>query len=54
MAIIFTVSSITLIPIVYWSIAGLGVAYAVMLERAGFPGPARRTGRRTAVIAAGS
>jgi hypothetical protein len=27
---IVTVSSITVIPVVYWSIAGLGVAYAQM------------------------
>ncbi len=31
--IIFTVSSITVIPIVYWSVAGLGVAYAQMVRR---------------------
>lgn len=30
--IIFTVSSITFIPIVYWSIAGLGVAYTQMVR----------------------
>ncbi len=33
MVIIFTVSSITIIPIMYWSIAGLGVAYAQMARR---------------------
>jgi hypothetical protein len=31
MIIIFTVSSITIVPVVYWSAAGLGVAYARML-----------------------
>lgn len=31
--IIFTVSSITIIPIVYWSLAGLGTAYAEMVRR---------------------
>jgi O-antigen ligase len=31
--IIFTVSSITVIPIVYWSVAGLGVAYAQMIRK---------------------
>jgi O-antigen ligase len=31
--IIFTVSSIALIPIVYWSVAGLGAAYAEMVRR---------------------
>jgi O-antigen ligase len=30
--IIFTVSSITFIPIVYWSVAAMGVAYAQMLK----------------------
>ena len=33
--IIFTVSSITIIPIVYWSVAGLGVAYAQMVRKRG-------------------
>jgi O-antigen ligase len=32
LVIIFTVSSITIIPIVYWSVAGLGVAYAQMVR----------------------
>lgn len=31
--IIFSVSSITIIPIVYWSVAGLGVAYAQMVRK---------------------
>ncbi|PTT97592.1 ligase, partial [Pseudomonas sp. HMWF031] len=30
---IVTVSSITVIPVVYWSVAGLGVAYAQMARR---------------------
>ena len=30
--IIFTVSSITIIPIVYWSVAGLSVAYITMIK----------------------
>lgn len=30
--IIFTVSSISIIPIMYWSVAGLGVAYAQMVR----------------------
>ena len=30
---IFTVSSITIIPLVYWSVAGLGVAYAQMVRK---------------------
>ncbi|MBU0500871.1 MAG: O-antigen ligase family protein [Gammaproteobacteria bacterium] len=30
--IIFTVSSISVIPVIYWSVAGLGVAYARMVE----------------------
>ena len=33
LVIIFTVSSITIIPIVYWSVAGLGVAYAQMIRK---------------------
>lgn len=43
MAIIFTVSSITVIPVVYWSVAGLGVAYARMLALAKAPGKAPET-----------
>lgn len=33
MVIIFTVSSISIIPIVYWSVAGLGVAYIQMRRK---------------------
>lgn len=33
MVTIFTVSSITIIPLVYWSVAGLGVAYAQMMKK---------------------
>jgi O-antigen ligase len=33
LVIIFTVSSITIIPIVYWSVAGLGVAYSRMVQK---------------------
>ncbi|RCL27345.1 ligase [Pseudomonas sp. AFG_SD02_1510_Pfu_092] len=33
LVIIFTVSSISFIPVVYWSIAGLGVAYTQMVRR---------------------
>jgi O-antigen ligase len=32
LVIIFTVSSITIIPVVYWSVAGMGVAYAQMVK----------------------
>ncbi len=32
LVMIFTVSSITIIPVVYWSVAGLGVAYAQMVR----------------------
>lgn len=35
MVMIATVSSITVIPVIYWSVAGLGVAYARMLRKAG-------------------
>jgi hypothetical protein len=31
--IIGTVSSVTIIPIVYWSMAGVGVAYSSMMAR---------------------
>jgi O-antigen ligase len=34
--IIFTVSSITFIPIVYWSVAGMGVAYTQMMRKNNF------------------
>lgn len=42
--IIFTVSSVTLIPVIYWAVAGMGVAYAAMLarERAVQPAPVLR------------
>jgi hypothetical protein len=44
LVIIFTVSSITVIPIVYWSVAGLGLAYLRLAEKrtqpAGPPIPA--------------
>ncbi|MDP1674935.1 MAG: O-antigen ligase family protein [Burkholderiales bacterium] len=33
MVMIATVSSITVIPVIYWSVAGLGVAYARMLRK---------------------
>ncbi len=33
LVIIFTVSNIAIIPIVYWSVAGLGVAYAEMARK---------------------
>jgi len=33
LVIIFTVSSITFIPVVYWTIAGLGVGYSQMVRR---------------------
>jgi len=33
LVIIFTTSSITVIPLVYWSVAGLGVAYAQMVRK---------------------
>jgi len=44
LVMIFTVSSISIIPIVYWSVAGLGVAYAQMVRR-------ERTEQRTKFIA---
>ncbi len=33
LVIIFTVSSITIIPIIYWSVAALGVAYTQMIKK---------------------
>ncbi|ESW36192.1 O-antigen ligase family protein, partial [Pseudomonas taiwanensis] len=33
LVIIFTVSSITFIPVVYWTVAGLGVAYVQMVRQ---------------------
>ena len=33
MVIIFTVSSITIIPVMYWSVAALGVAYTQMIRK---------------------
>ncbi|MFB1634886.1 O-antigen ligase family protein [Pseudomonas sp. AP-1] len=33
MVIIFTVSSITVIPVIYWSVGGLGVAYIHMVRK---------------------
>ncbi|HKI64677.1 MAG TPA: O-antigen ligase family protein [Burkholderiales bacterium] len=52
MVIIFTVSSITVIPVVYWSVAGLGVAYAGMLSRERVPGIGRRMRTPTTAIRA--
>jgi O-antigen ligase len=43
LVIIVTVSSITVIPVIYWSVAGLGVAYARMLELANVPAKAPET-----------
>ena len=40
---IFTVSSITVIPIVYWSIAGLSVAYIQMMRRQAIEEPRQVT-----------
>lgn len=48
LVIIFTVSSITVIPVVYWSVAGLGVAYARMLALAKLPKAAGTTSNRPA------
>jgi O-antigen ligase len=37
---IFTVSSISVIPLIYWSVAGLGVGYAHLFTAAAEPAPA--------------
>ena len=44
--IINTVSPILFIPVIYWSMAGLGVAYACMLARLRTPADVRSTGLR--------
>lgn len=48
LVIIFTVSSITVIPVVYWSVGGLGVAYIQMASRV------RRTRSATVAVATNS
>jgi O-antigen ligase len=50
LVIIFTVSSITVIPVIYWSVAGLGVAYARMLAHEKSPEIARPVGFQPATI----
>ena len=45
LVIIFTVSSISVIPVIYWSVAGLGVAYARMLALAKAPEKSTGTAR---------
>lgn len=44
MVTIVTVSSITFIPVVYWSVAGLGVAYAQMVRQLKHTSPAVTAG----------
>lgn len=44
---IFTVSSITVIPVIYWTVAGLGVGYVHMLALEKAPATSPRTGERT-------
>lgn len=44
LVIIFTVSSVSVIPLVYWSVAGLGAAYVRMLAFAGVPQTAPQPG----------
>jgi len=45
---IATVSSITIIPVIYWAVAGLGVAYVRMLSPAPAPVAAQPAGRQSA------
>jgi len=52
--IIFTVSSITVIPVIYWCVAGLGVAYARMLALARAPKLAAHSAHRSAVARVGN
>ena len=45
LVILFTVSSVTVIPVIYWSVAGLGVAYSRMLALARAAAKAPETGK---------
>jgi O-antigen ligase len=54
MVIIFTVSSISVIPVIYWSVAGLGVAYSRMLALARTPQAPQPTGLQPTPIKTGS
>ena len=45
LVIIFTVSSVSVIPVVYWSVAGVGVGYARMLALAKAPAKLPDTAR---------
>ena len=51
LVIIYTVSSISVIPYIYWSVAGLGVAYARMLALAKAPANAPRIAGRAGLQA---
>ena len=51
--IIFTVSSITVIPVVYWAVAGVGVAYARMLALENAPQGAPASARPARLQPAG-
>ena len=53
LVIIFTVSSISVIPVIYWSVAGLGVAYARMLALAKAPEAAAPAAPQPAPIKTG-
>lgn len=46
LVIIYTVSSISVIPVIYWSVAGLGVAYARMLALTKAPAKTPETAGR--------
>lgn len=54
LVIIATVSSITFIPVIYWSVAGLGVAYARMLALAKLPVRASDTAANASAFSDGS
>lgn len=49
LVIIFTVSSVSVIPLVYWSVAGLGAAYVRMLALARVPQTAPHSGHPSSV-----
>lgn len=52
--IIYTVSSITVIPVIYWSVVGLGVGYAQMLRFASAAGAAHGSRYRSAGVQSAS
>jgi O-antigen ligase len=54
LVIIFTVSSVTVIPVIYWAVAGVGVAYARMLALANSPKAAAPVSARPVTVKTGA